>query len=301
LAVFPGRVETPGVQVTTAETGEERIIRYETSAGILTARWTLGPDSDWWQKEYPVKSKDDLAGVLELAAARTYSVDARVLEGWEAEVGSDGILAIELPRRPYSDLLHDFLGWSEGLLFLREPIIGEIIDTLEAKLQRFVRDVAQLPGQLVLSPDNLDGQFISPKACEQYLSTSYRRTTEALHAHGKRLIVHIGGPIRRLLGPLAQAGVDGFEGVAGAPQSDLSLTQARELVGPRPVLWGGIAQDYLLRTREQVEFRAAVAEAVREAQGDKRIILGVADRVPVQADLTRLRALPELIRQARAR
>jgi hypothetical protein len=40
----------------------------------------------------------------------------------EATVGEEGILAIEIPRRPYSDLLHEFLGWSEGL-FLVDPAL----------------------------------------------------------------------------------------------------------------------------------------------------------------------------------
>jgi hypothetical protein len=284
--------------VRTTETSEERVTEYQTSTGTLVARWTLGPDGDWWQTEYPVKSKDDLPKVLELAEARTYIIDTRELEHWATEVGADGIVAIEIPRRPYSDLLHDYLGWSEGLLFLREPIIGEIIGTLEGRLQRFVQDVAQMPGQLVLSPDNLDGQFISPKAFEQYLYESYLCTTDALHEHGKRLVVHIGGPIRRLLAPLAQAGVDAFEGVAGPPQSDVSLTQAREIVGPEPVLWGGFSQDFLLETREQDEFETAVTEVTREAQKGDRVILGVADRVPVGAVQTRLRALPELIERA---
>lgn len=41
---------------------------------------------------------------------------------------------------------------------------------------------------------------------------------------------------------------------------------------------------------------AAVAEAARQARGDGRMILGVADRVPVEADIDRLAALPRLLR-----
>ena len=49
-------------------------------------------------------------------------------------------------------------------------------------------------------------------------------------------------------------------------------------------------------TRRTVEeFETAVASAAQEAAGDGRIILGVADRVPVDADLGRLEAIPGLI------
>ena len=140
--------------------------------------------------------------------------------------------------------------------------------------------------------------FISPLAFEQWLAAGYARTAEVLHAHDKRLVVHAGGPVSGLLSPLAGAGVDAVEGVCGPPQSDASLAQAREHAGPTLALWGGIAQDVLLEATEQDDFEAAVAAAVSEAVVDDAAIIGVADRVPVQADLKRLEAIPELIRGA---
>jgi hypothetical protein len=213
----------------------------------------------------------------------------------EAAVGDDGILAIEIPRRPISDLLHEILGWGEGLMFLDEPAIPEINAILEAKLQSLIREVAKLPGHVVLSPDNLDGQFSSPLSFQTYLADSYRLTAERLHRHNKLLLVHIGGPIKRLVVPLADTGVDGLEGVSGPPQSDLSLTEARPVAGPGLTLWGGIPQDVLLGMYDREQFEAAVRHAAGEARNDHRMILGVADRVPAGAELDRLRAIPTLI------
>lgn len=295
LAVRPWRVETPGVEICTDEKDGERVVRSETSAGTLIARWIRGPDGDWWQTEYPVKTQADLAAALELARARRYVLDTVSLADVESQVGDEGVVAIELPRRPYSDLLHELLGWGEGLMFLGEPGVEEIIAALEVALQDLVQAVARLPGRIVLSPDNLDGQYISPGAFQTYLAESYRRSADVLHQHGQYLLVHIGGPARRLLAPLAASGVDGVEGVAGPPQGDVSLAQAREIVGLELTLWGGIPQDFMLSTRNPAEFEAAVKQAAREAMGDGRMILGVADRVPVEAEPSRLVAIRELI------
>ena len=295
LAVAPWRVETPGVEIRTTQDETERIIQTDTAAGTLRARWTIGPDGDWWQTEYPVKAQADLAAVLEVAKARSYVLDTDELDRSRALVGEDGILALEIPRRPYSDVLHEFLGWSEGLMFLGEPEIRETNALLDSSLQRCAEMVAQLPGDLILSPDNLDGQFISPRAFRNHLSESYRLTTETLHRHDKRLLVHIGGPIKRLLALLVESGVDGFEGIAGPPQSDLTLAQAREVVGPAAVLWGGIPQDFLLETHAEQELEVAVAQTVRDARGDSRMILGVADRVPVDAEIGRLAAIQAMV------
>jgi hypothetical protein len=295
LPIAPWRQVSEGVEVLSKEESGERIISWNTSVGTLASRWTLSADGDWWQVEYPVKTAADLAGVLEIAEARTYGLQPEKLTHWEQVVGDDGIVALEIPRRPYSDLLHQFLGWSEGLMFLREPLVSEIIAVLESKLQDLVSSIVDLPSRIVLSPDNLDGQFVSPKAFDAHMAESYRASSDLLHRNGKRLVVHIGGPIRRLLAPLVEAEVDGLQGIAGPPQSDATMKEARNLVGPETVLWGGLSQDYLLSTYEQDQFESLVGQAASEIQGAPRTILGVSDRVPVNAVVERLGYIREMI------
>ena len=297
----PWRMATNGVEESREEGDSERVVQYETSRGTLTARWTLGPDGDWWQMEHYIKTADDLPPARELAGARTYTVAPEDLVLAQREVGEDGVVAVELPGHPYTDVLYDFLGTSEGPILLAEcpDEIGELMDLLASSQQDLLAELVQLPAtSSFLAPDNLDGMFISPPAFEQWLSAGYARTAEVLHAHAKRLIVHTGGPISRLLPLLAAAGVDAVEGVCGPPQSDATLAQAREHAGASLVVWGGIAQDFLLEATEPDEFEAAVAAAAKEAHGDVAEIIGVADRVPADADLARLEAIPELVQGA---
>jgi len=297
LPVRPWSIETPGIDISIAEHEKERIVRVEAPSGVLESRWTIGPDGAWWQTEYPVKNPADLPVVLELVTARTYVPDPANLVEPNADIGSAGIVAIEIPRRPYSDLLHEFLGWSDGLILLSEPIINEIVEVLEEKLRQLVEAVKEYPGQIVFAPDNLDGQFIPPVVFDTYLAESYRCTAEALHEVNKYLLVHIGGPIKHLLTPLAKTGIDGLEGIAGLPQNNATLTEARELTGPAVTLWGGIPQDFLLDTHDHDEFGIAAQQAILEIADDPRMLLGIADRVPVEADIDRLRLIPQLIRE----
>lgn len=295
LTVQPWRLETSGVTVSLEEREDERVVRAETPAGSLQARWTQGPEGDWWQVEYPVHEASHLAAALALAEARSYTVDGSGLERAQELVGEDGVLALELPRRALSDLLHEFLGWGEGLTFLSDPLVQQMLIVLENKLQLLVREVGLLPGQIVLSPDNLDGQFVSPRLFERHLADSYRLTTRMLHRHDKWLLVHAGGPVARLLRPLAEAGVDGVQGVAGPPQGDTTLAEARQIAGAGLTLWGGIPQDYVLDVHGEPAFQAAVAQAAADAATGGRMILGIADRVPPAADMARVRAIPALL------
>jgi len=301
--VAPWRMETPGIEVRTTENAAERLTQWTALSGTLAARWTRGPDGDWWQSEYPVKTADDLAAALQIVQARRYVVDlSRVAEG-----GAEGAAAtklgdlpvLELPLRPFSDILHTLLGWTEGLiLLLEEPeAIGRLIGELEAKLQALAAEIARMRPALVLSPDNLDSQFISAAAFEGHMRESYRTTADTMHAAGARLVVHVGGPIRGLLPGLAASGVDAIEGVCGAPQSDAGFAEARRICGPRLTLWGGIAQDCLLASQDEKGFEQEVARAIAEAAIDGNAIIGAADRVPVEALPERLEMIARRVRE----
>ena len=290
--VRPWRLELPGVRVHDARGATERTLVWETPRGTLTSRWTLGPDGDWWRAEYPVKGPDDLAAALAVARSRRYIVKPAFAD----KPADDALPALELPLRPWSELFHAFLGWSEGLmLFIEEPRgVREIAQALEESLAGLVDELAALPGRLVLSPDNLDSQFITPAAFEENLAPSYRRAAEAVHAAGKLLVVHVGGPARELLPALAGSGIDCLEGICGAPQGDTTLAEARALCNPDIMLWGGIAQDYLLSSRTQVEFETAVEAAFSDATRDPRAVVGIADKVPTSALPERLERLSRM-------
>ena len=185
------------------------------------------------------------------------------------------------------------------MFLLEEPAaLRELVDILEQSLARLVSEVARLPGDLVVSPDNLDGQFVSPESFQESLAPSYAKTVETLHAGGKRLVVHVGGPVRGLLAGLARCGVDCVQGISGPPQGDTTLVEARKLAGPDLALWGGIPQDTLLASCTEAEFRAVAEAAFSRAAADPRVIVGVADRVPADALPERIQALARMAQEA---
>lgn len=294
------RLEWGPTEIKVDRQGGERSIRYESPFGVLSERWEKGPDGDWWQTDYPVKTAADLSIAGAMLGARAYRFDRAAYDKLQAEVGEDGIAAIELPRRPFSQVFLEWLGWSDGLMlfFEAEDAITAIVDRLEDQVQALVREAATLPGSVFVSPDNLDAQFISPAYFDRYLAASYRRSADVLHAQGKQLMAGTGGYIRRLLAPLAGAGVDAVQGISGPPQSDATLAEARAIAGPDLLLWGGIPQDALLADFPERDFEAVIRQAAREAAADGRAIVGVADVVPIATDIARLERVPDLVREA---
>jgi hypothetical protein len=279
----PWKAVMPGVEAASVESETERVTTWNVRGTTLTSRWTRGPDGDWWQAEYPVKSAQELPPALEIVKARTYIVEPAV-------AGSSAQAVVELPLRPFSEVLHAFIGWTDGLMLLFEApeAIAEMTAVLESKYQDLARQLAARGPAIMFSPDNLDGQFMSPPLFEEHMKESYRATAETAHEHGVKLAVHVGGPVRALLPGLASAGVDAVEGICGAPQSDAGFAEARALCGPRVTLWGGISQDALLSATGDQAFRDEVDRALADAEADGNAVVGVADRVPVEAVPERL-------------
>ncbi|RME85262.1 MAG: hypothetical protein D6775_03245 [Caldilineae bacterium] len=289
-SVRPYEIEWGAVRVERHESEQHREIRYCLGTDTLVERWQLGPDGDWWQVEYPVKSHADLAVLLKMVRERSYRWLPERLEPVLEAVGEAGTVAALLPRRPFAQLLLEWLGWSEGLMLLfdAEMAAQQILRLLEEQVASVEERAAQLPVEIIVSPDNLDAQFISPGFFARYLSDSYRRAAARFHKAGKYLMVDTGGAVWHLLEHLAAGGVDGVQGVCGPPQSDAPLARARAVLGPDFTLWGGIPQDALLPQFPRDRFEESVQEAMAVARQDSRVILGIADRVPVQADLGRL-------------
>jgi hypothetical protein len=291
----PWRLEYEGVEVTREKSATERVVRYRTRSGVLTEKWAPGPDGDWWQKEYPVKDEEDLDAAEEIVAAMRYRLEPSAAPG-AADPG--GVDVIGVPRTPYSDLLHTLLGWSDGLMLMmtEEERLTALLGVLEEKRNGLVRELASgFPASLFWAPDNLDGQFVTPAAFARHLRASYLDTGELLRQSGGRLWVHIGGMCRHLLGPMADSRVDGVAGVAGPPQSDATLAEARQAAGPGMTLWGGIPQDYVMPMVDRALLRGSISEAREFARTDGRTIVGVADHVPVDAEWDRLREIADAL------
>jgi hypothetical protein len=291
----PWRLEYDGIDVTREKSETQRIYKYHTKSRVLSETWSLGPDGDWWQTEYPVKDEDDLDAAEEIVKAMQYRKPSKPPE-IDANPGIIGV--IQLPKTPYSDMLHTMLGWSDGLMLMmaEEDRLTEMLGVMEEKRNELIQNLAaDFSHSIFLAPDNLDGQFISPAVFKNHLESSYQTACEQLHRSGNCLWVHIGGISKHLLPLLAGSGIDGLAGISGPPQSDAPLSEARRATGPDIALWGGIPQDYVMPMVDMSLLIDSIEAAKAFAAIDPRTIIGIADHVPVEAEFSRLKEISHRI------
>jgi hypothetical protein len=307
----PWKRSTGRISVEEIRTEDERTVRYhDTVKGLeYTARWSIGPDGDLWQTEYPVKSGDDLALFEALTAEETLVPDSEPFARLLEHCCTGDLLALELPLSPFSRLLLEMTGFNEGIFILmeEEERIGSLVADAEKK---YASETATLIEALtpVLAtvhtlsqdnsapegfplyaycPDNLDASFISPGWFETYMLKGYQTSASLLGTAGLQLMVHAGGPIGNLLELIRDAGISALTGVCAAPQGDTSFPEARKIAGPDMLLWGGLAQDLLMPQTPEDDFRKALGQVREEA--DEHCIIGIADHVPAEASWERIK------------
>ena len=298
------KLENSEVEVDHFREEGKRVTQYKYGERTLRAVWTKGPDGDWWQTEYPVKTVDDLEVIKAYVEGRTFKMQTGELSSMLDKTGEDGIVAPQLPPRAFSWLMLELLGWSEGLMVLMdgEKEIGELVTLADSQIRDFTRTMAdQLRKEgvrIYLSPDNLDGMFVSPGYFEQYLAGGYQAVSRILHDQDSFLMVHGGGPLGRILEQIGQSGIDCMAGVCGPPQGDTLLEDARNKVGDSTILWGGIPQDYLIEITPNEDFERNTREIVRSYSGDALSITGIADHVSIDTDISRLKRTVEIIEKS---
>ena len=131
LPVKVWKSESENAVVATIDSTDERSRSITAGGRTLTSRWSIGPDGDWWQTEYPAKTAEDLKVILNYVEGRRLVADTSELDSLARDVGSEGLVALELPSQPFAWLMLEILGWSEGLMLLMDAMdtVAAIVET----------------------------------------------------------------------------------------------------------------------------------------------------------------------------
>lgn len=151
-------------------------------------------------------------------------------------------------------------------------------------------DVARrCPAQAFLFGANYDSMVTYPPFFEAHILPWLRRVADVLHERDAFLLTHTDGENDGLLELYVEAGVDVADSVCPSPMTRLSLKDARDVFAGRVAIMGGIPSVSLLpSTMDDRQFEAFLDRFFAELGAGDRLILGVSDTTPPQADFGRL-------------
>ena len=300
---FEGTIKTVqggDVEIKTVENAEYIASAYSTPRGRLKEvrrKSIKGLASNavatYWS-EHMAKDIDDFQALTYILEHQSFEFDRELYEEVKAKIEDRGPACICCPAVPFANLTIRYLGLLKTHLLLKKHPndVEDLMHTLDDNNSRFLDVFKTTPIPIVNFDDNIDRNLFSPPMFVKYILPYYKRRTSELHAFGKLCTAHWDGKLTSLLQFAKETGLDGLECVTPRPQGDVTLEEIRSALGDL-VLLDGIPAITCLPWAKDSELELFVHELIRLFF--PRLILGVSDLVPPNADIEKIRLVSRLI------
>ena len=264
------RVSEAGGEVVTrtisTPRGELRQVTYEDKQNLAHTRY----------RETFVKTPADLERVLSIP----YQPFEPEYESYflkEREVGESGVV------------IHDFPSALAVLASLFNPEqFGLFCMTHEQKVLEFLRVMTDRtkvylsfllerdvkPVYLFGGPEYAAPPLMGPDHFKKFVVPFDSELIDLIHAHDAMVIMHCHGSMKKVLPMIRQMRPDGLHPVEGPPMGDVTLKQARELLGPGVCIIGNIQIGDLYSDSVE-EIDAKIKVAIEEGAPGGAFILGI--------------------------
>ena len=286
-----------GVTIMARENQERCITTWNTPIGTLRAVSEYSPLSfSSGCLEHAVKEPADLQVLRYLMAQRRYSAHPEALEQVETEYAEYGLPILAVPASPISELNKSWCGVMT-LSYLLADVPEEVEATLEdiaASQQQAYRLTAESPCPYVMICENLSAETMGGYF-DRYIRDYLSDQVAYLHAHGKKVIIHIDGTLRGVVERIADTGIDCIDAMTPKPVGDVGLDEIRALTGDNILILGGLPGAMFAPPFTAADLEQHVREIIRLHKDSGRFMLGVADQVPPNADIEPVHLVSELV------
>ena len=254
--------QTPAVQEC-AETDAAGVTTQTrtTAGGSLVARWHHAHPL-----EYPVKTRADLRVLREIWESTTYDPEPAMTAAFariEQLIGDDGLYVPTLDASPVQWLLEYEMGVSNFYFLLADhrAEMEELMAVMHRARQREYTLVAHhSPALAVIPVENTSSTMISPEVYRRYSLPQLRDYTDILHAHGKKMVLHMCGHLKALLPVIREVNADAFNATTPPPVGTTYFEDVFDLYDDDFPLLGGIFPPQILHRADvtPAEIQAAL-------------------------------------------
>jgi hypothetical protein len=182
--------------------------------------------------------------------------------------------------------------------------LKEFEDRMTPFFDSLINAVCDSGADIALWGANFDRDLTWPPFFDRDIAPWLRKVKKQFHEAEMMLLCHTDGENAKLFDSYGKVGFDVVESVCTAPMTELTLIEQRKGWGDEVAIWGGIPSVLLLPDSVSDEaFVSYLSHLEREiyvlAPKASRLIFGVSDNVPPDADMDRLNRIGEWVSSIR--
>lgn len=290
----------PSIRSEWTEEGDARVHWFHTPVGSIRAAWypSEGACRTRYLGEHYVKDLESLRVMRYVAEGTRYVADYAPALQALAETGDDGLVVTGGFCVPFLEFAKNNAGYVTAF-YLWADHRAEVEKLVDVWFQRFLegfRILAEGPGDIVATGDNMDEWTMPPKLFRQYAVPFYQEVAALTRARGKIFQGHWCGRTHHLLPLVPGCGLDCVEAVVTEPMAPVSLREALDMLEGQVALQGRIPSVLVCEEGCSADdFDRYIEEKVLPLAGRPGFILGMSDNVPPNADFARVERVAHLI------
>lgn len=291
----------PGLEIRQVTKADRVYVEAVTPVGTLrevSMRSKLGNTT--FVVEHPVKTEEDFKAALWIEENTVLEFDpAPVDEHFRGE-GREGLsIGMLIPRRKsaFQSMIEHSIGTVELVYALADypETVEALWQAMMANDLKAARMSVEAPYQYYITWEDSSTQNYSPKLYTKFIATEIREFCQILGESGKDYIQHACGHIRDLLPHMRNSGIKAVESLSPLPTGNLTLGEARRIVGADFCIIGGIEPiEFLTLSLEDLE--AYVEQAIEDASGGP-FVLANSDSCPPGVTVDKFRLVSRVVRQ----
>ena len=196
------------------------------------------------------------------------------------DFGEDAIFRAQIGLEPLQMLISSLLIGMQDFCIEWMDHRDEVLKLYEALVEnrrRIYPIVAQSPAGHANYGGNVVPEIIGLKNFEQYFVPHYNEAAAIMHEHGKLLGCHFDANCRLLAPAIARTDLDYIEAFTPAPDTDMTLGEARRAWADK-VVWLNFPSSVHLKTDAEVE--QATVDLLNEVTTLDGLLVGITDNMP---------------------
>jgi len=285
-------IETPGDFI---------ITKYKTPIGEMTS---VSKRTEYGTSRYPVehflKEHESIKVYKYILKKRTYQFDWQRYRWGEKRFGDIIYPRGSLSKEPINRLTIELMGVERTVKWLwRHPNeMEELMELMTQDIEKQIECYAKTPVVELCFGSNMHQDLCSPRMFKKYLIPFYERVIPKIHRAGKYVTAHWDGYVQKLLPLAKETGMDGLECVTPKPQGDVTIDEMKKhIIDEGMFLRDGIPAILFLPWTPIEELKTFTLKILDTLGGTGRLILGISDLLPANADIERVRVVEKIVEE----